>query len=216
MLFLFSIDDQQTDNIPTKYINDSLIKNEDGMFIFSTLDVTSNDAEFINGYCEFVHQYTLKLYSRKEVSAFISNSERNLSIFKLIIPSDEAYALFVFINGYSYWKDMTSQTREQQTKNRREKTFKYPNKKWTTKAKHGFTKCSVTEVCMMVYRRLLKKMLGRRQNTDHWYRFLSLWNNYCEKHKFVLGHEIKRKRKESGEVPDHKEACSIIILKIRE
>ena len=56
-------------------------------------------------YCDFLKRYTFKVRGIKMINKFMCANKGMKSIFELVTASDEVYALFVFMNGYTYWKE---------------------------------------------------------------------------------------------------------------
>ena len=77
---------------------------KDDIFIFNKINDTCFDDDVMFAYCDFLKRYTLKVRGIKMINKFMCDHRGKKSIFELITASDEAYAIFIFMNGYIYWK----------------------------------------------------------------------------------------------------------------
>ena len=77
---------------------------EDDIFIFNGINDMCFDEKLMFAYCDFLKRYTLKIRGIKMINKFMCENKGKKSVFELITPSDEAYAIFIFMNGYIYWK----------------------------------------------------------------------------------------------------------------
>ena len=80
----------------------------------------SEEQILLSEYCQFIAKYTLKLYGLKQVNAFYASTQGTKTVFDLVTPSDEAYALFVFMNGYHYWKERVNETKQDKLRKTKE------------------------------------------------------------------------------------------------
>ena len=88
------------------------MENPEEIFLFENLKEYA-DKEVIEQYCYFIQHVTLKIYWVRQLTEFHVKHQATKSIFDLITPSDEAYALFVFMNGYEYWNERVKLTEEE-------------------------------------------------------------------------------------------------------
>ena len=83
--------------------NDEKDPARDDIFIFQKFHDTCFDDDIIFAYCDFLKMYTFKVRGVKMINKFMCDHRGMKSIFELITASDEAYAILVFMNGYTYW-----------------------------------------------------------------------------------------------------------------
>ena len=55
----------------------------------------------------------------KQVNAFYASTQGTKTVFDLVTTSDEAYALFIFMNGYHYWKERVNETKQDKLRRKR-------------------------------------------------------------------------------------------------
>ena len=167
---------------------------DDDIFIFNDINEMCYDDTLMLAYCDFLKRYTLKIRGIKMINKFMCENKGNKSVFDLITPSDEAYAIFIFMNGYMYWKARRGVTPEA----RRGDGYVLPKKKWTQKSKNGYAECGISNEGIKVYNTLLRTMTKRRDNTLHWEGFMECWKTYSEEHGIaVYLKSATRKRKEA-------------------
>ena len=85
-------------------------------------DEDDNEEGILQLYCEFIAKYSLKLYVLKQINSLYAESQGTKTVFYLVTPSDKAYVLFVFMNGYLYWKETVDEIRQEQVIKRGNKT----------------------------------------------------------------------------------------------
>ena len=124
------------------------------------------------------------------------------TIFNLVTPSDEAYILFLYMNGYAYWNARKLESRADRNKVKTEDGHVVPRKKWAQKNKNGYADCGISEEGLTVYKNLLTKTVARRNNTVHMQLFQEVWENFSREHGVATYVSTGRKRKRIQKTPE--------------
>ena len=74
-------------------------------------------------YCVFFAKHTLRLRGVKNIDKSMCDNMGTQTIFDIVTASDEAYALFVFMHIYKYWKEHKQESCAERTKKKKEGGF---------------------------------------------------------------------------------------------
>ena len=164
------------------------------IFLFANL-TESADQEVIMQYCYFIQHITFKIYGVSKLSEFHMKHQGMKSIFDLVTPSDEAYAMFVFINGYEFWNERVKLSEEEKRLRRtKEESYTVLSKRWTDSKKNPYAEHGFKQEGVVIYDQLLERMVARRRNRTHWQQFLDAWNEHCNHLDINIGLRVQRKK----------------------
>ena len=156
----------------------------------------------ITAYCDFLRHYTLKLHSKNKIHKFITGQNKSEDFFgQVVTPSDEAFAMLIYVNGYENWKEAIDMDNMNEDLLKDYGERKHPRKKFIESKKVPYCDHGWNEEGMDYYNKTLAQMKKRKWSGPHWDSFMAVWDEYCGRTEFLQKMTRNRKKIFNDESP---------------